>query len=226
MGSNLCKQDNSSSINTIDIEKKPETIDQPKKNIASGAKNSQVLTSQDTGQIQQIYRNIEMDLKKDDNDSKVLGKEISEEGKKQKGLDKGLKNDDKALKSQNKKCSKCDDFISLTFVQLNCNKNCCYHHLCMEEHLKKLIDSGKPVIKCKCGTKLNTNCLRQSSVIGKMNLLSRLFEKQLDLILQSSQQIRRDVEVQNYVQQNRISKELQDYFLMKQDSLTYEETPQ
>ncbi|CAD8169876.1 unnamed protein product [Paramecium octaurelia] len=228
MGSNICKQDNPASyIHTIESVQKREVINQPKKNNTPEPKNSQVLTVQDSGQIQQSYeqdlKGIEKDNIKGNEDPKDLVHVIKKDDDK---INKELKSDDKALKNQNKKCSQCDQFISLTFVQLNCNKNCCYHHLCIEEHLKRLIDSGKPVIKCRCGTKLNSNCLRQSSIIGKMNLLSRLFEKQLDLILQSSQQIRRDVEVQNYVQQNRISKELQDYFLMKQDSLTYEETPQ
>ncbi|CAD8115296.1 unnamed protein product [Paramecium primaurelia] len=125
-----------------------------------------------------------------------------------------------------RQCLKCKNVISFTFVETQCKKNCQFHQICMENHLKNLIESGKPMIKCACGTKINTNFLRQSSIPGKMNLLTRLFEQQLDYILQSSSQIRRDEEVQNYVKENRLSKELYDYFLIDQNLLIYEETPQ
>ncbi|CAD8173063.1 unnamed protein product [Paramecium pentaurelia] len=123
-------------------------------------------------------------------------------------------------------CQMCTKTISFTFVQINCQKNCLYHPICIEEHIKKLIDSEKQIIKCGCGTKINTNFLRLSSIPGKMNLLSKIFERQLDYILGSSQQIRRDIEIQNYVKQNRQRKEYGDYILIQQDTLIYEETPQ
>ncbi|CAD8191542.1 unnamed protein product [Paramecium pentaurelia] len=183
MGISFCKIDNSSNINTIEIENlnSPPISAVQKPNSQLGRRNSQQFSS--VGSVQTSQKS-------------------------------------------ERQCSKCQNEISFTFVETKCKKNCQFHQLCMEEHLKNLIESGKPIIKCQCGTKINTNFLRQSSITGKMNLLTKLFEKQLDYILQSSSQIRRDEEVQNYVKENRLSKELDDYFLIDQNLLIYEETPQ
>ncbi|CAD8102150.1 unnamed protein product [Paramecium sonneborni] len=202
MGSSFCKQDNSSQLITIVNKSKVQSTKEPEE-------NDQLKIESDKSEI---FKN------QNQRNDQLRSEGISNN----QTSDLSVKTEEIPLR----KCLKCEKQISSIFVLTNCKKGCYYHQLCMEDHMKKLIEGEKPIIKCICGTKINSYFLRESSIPGKMTLLSRMFQRQLDFILQSTQKIRRDLEVQNFVKNNQLSTELHDYILIDQNLLIYEETPQ
>ncbi|CAD8116858.1 unnamed protein product [Paramecium sonneborni] len=128
------------------------------------------------------------------------------------------------------KCFRCskyvedDDFFSQNCGQVNClfkfHKNCFFKEL-YDQRKKK----GSLYYKCKCGTKIPSKFLRNCDASNKMDLLSTIHRRQLDLIIKQSI-LRKNQEVLEYYFENKEKYYELDYFLSEQDQLIYKDTPQ
>ncbi|CAD8169874.1 unnamed protein product [Paramecium octaurelia] len=113
---------------------------------------------------------------------------------------------------QNKVCYECNELIEDTLIQIVCDH--IFHQHCFIQNIEKqLQQKEKFIIKCKCGTKLNSNILRQ--IVDdeiKSKILYQIFSLQVQKLIQSSN-IRKlcDVQqIQQLIEQN-TSKEDYDF---------------
>ncbi|CAD8196279.1 unnamed protein product [Paramecium octaurelia] len=88
--------------------------------------------------------------------------------------------------NQNHICYYCNKLIEEILIKVICQHT--YHHECFVKLIEQqFLQSDRHYIKCKCGTKLNPNLLRQ--IVDKevrYKMLYQLFSSQLQIILKNS----------------------------------------
>ncbi|CAD8074105.1 unnamed protein product [Paramecium primaurelia] len=107
-------------------------------------------------------------------------------------------------------CLYCGDEISQTLLKFNCGH--IYHYECFINWIQFQIQDKKSIIiKCRCGTKMNTNIIRriQDSKI-RLRLLNYLFTEQLSIILPKLNNISEIDQIQELFKQNQYTED-QDY---------------
>ncbi|CAD8115294.1 unnamed protein product [Paramecium primaurelia] len=111
---------------------------------------------------------------------------------------------------QNKFCYECKQIIEETLIQIVCQHE--FHQNCFIYNVEKqLQQKEKFIIKCKCGTKLNPNILRQIvDVQIRSKILFQIFSLQVLILLQNSN-IRKYCDVQQIQQMIELNTNKEDY---------------
>ncbi|CAD8102642.1 unnamed protein product [Paramecium sonneborni] len=162
--------------------------------------------------LQQIYKMIELNIKKQDYDFNYDEKK----GELQKNIIEYTINESGILHISQSKlfiisvCLYCGIEISNSLLKLNCGH--IYHQDCLMNWLKFQIEDKKvPNIKCRCGTKINSNIIRRIPECKiRMKFLNYLFSVQLSRILPNLKKLDDYDQIWNLFYENQFTED-QDY---------------